>query len=58
MKPNSIAITAIIVIGLMQIAAMFFGINGTFRAWCMAAIGSLIGWRIPSNIMKGGAKHG
>ena len=42
-----LAITAIIVIGSMQIAAMHYGINGTFRAICVGAILGIGGWAMP-----------
>jgi len=50
MKANSVVITAIIVLGILECVAMYHGINGTFRAIIFAAIAGLAGWRIP----KGG----
>lgn len=47
MKTNSVVITAIIVLCIIQLAAMYFGINGTFRTMVVGAICGLAGWRIP-----------
>lgn len=47
MKPNSVAITAIICLSILQIFAMHYGINGTFRTMIFAAIAGIAGWRIP-----------
>ena len=46
MKPNSVVITAIICLSVLEIFAMFFGINGTFRTFIFTAIAGLAGWRI------------
>ena len=42
-----LAIVGIIVIGAMQIAAMHYGINGTFRTICVGAILGIGGWAMP-----------
>ena len=46
-KPNSVVISAIISLVIMQIAAMHYEINGTFRMIVAAAIAGLAGWKIP-----------
>ena len=45
-KTNSIVMTAIIGLVVIQIFAMHYGINGTFRMIMTAAIAGLAGWRI------------
>ena len=52
-KANSVVITAIIVLAVIEIAAMYYGVNGTLRTIIVAAICGLAGWRIPIN-EKGG----
>ena len=52
MKSKSVVITAIIAISIMQIVAMFFNINGTFRAYCLAAIAGLAGWTVPTKYLN------
>ena len=42
-----LGMVAIICIGIMQIAAMHYGINGTFRALCLGAIMGIGGWLMP-----------
>ena len=49
MKANSVVITGIICLAIIQIAAMHYGINGTFRTIIAGAICGLAGWRIPIN---------
>jgi len=46
MKANSVVITAIMCLTLLEICAMFNGINGTFRTFIFTAIAGLAGWRI------------
>lgn len=48
MKPNSVVITGIICLMIMQVGAMHYGVNGTFRMVVAAAIAGICGWRIPS----------
>ena len=48
MKPNPVVITAIIVLCIIQLAAMYFGINGTLRTIIVMIIAGLAGWRIPT----------
>ena len=55
MKANSVVITAIIVLGILEICAMYYGINGTMRTIIFAIIAGLAGYRIPFKEMKGGA---
>lgn len=52
MKPNSVVITAMIVIGVMQVGAMYFGIDGQFRAYCLGAIAGLAGWAVPTKYLN------
>ncbi len=54
MKSNSVVITAIIILGLLEVCAMYYGINGTFRTIIFTAIAGLAGWRVPFKEMKGG----
>jgi len=49
MKTNSVVITALIVLCIIQLAAMYFGINGTLRSIIVMVIAGLAGWRIPVN---------
>ena len=42
-----LASVAISCIAAMQIAAMHYGINGTFRALCVGAILGIGGWAMP-----------
>ena len=46
---NSVVITAIICLAVLEVFAMHFGINGTFRTFIFTAIAGLAGWRIPIN---------
>lgn len=46
MKANSVVITAIICLSLMEVVAMYFGINGTMRTIIFTIIAGLAGWRI------------
>jgi len=50
MKANSVVITAIICLALLEVCAMFQGINGTFRTIIFTAIAGLAGWRIPISL--------
>lgn len=43
-KLGMLAITCICI---MQVAAMHYGINGTFRALCLGAIMGIGGWLMP-----------
>ena len=47
MKTNSVVITAIICLSVLEVFAMHYGINGTFRTIVFTAIAGLAGWRIP-----------
>ena len=49
MKTNSVVITGIICLTILEIYAMFNGINGTFRTFIFTAIAGLAGWRIKIN---------
>ena len=50
-----IVITAIICLSVMEIFAMYHGINGTMRTIIFTLIGSLAGLSMPQlKIMKGG----
>ena len=54
---RKIVITAIITLGIVQVAAMFFGINGTVRTIIFTMIGTLAGLSMPiPKILKGGRK--
>ncbi len=48
MKTNKVVIVAILSLVVVQIAAMYYGINGTFRTMIVGAIAGLAGWRIPN----------
>ena len=50
MKTNSVVITAIIVLGILEVFAMYHGINGTFRTIVFMAIAGLAGWRVPKSL--------
>lgn len=52
MKANSVVITAIVCLTILEIGAMFNGINGTFRTIIFMAIAGLAGWRIPSKSLN------
>ena len=45
MKTNTIVITAIICLSVLEIFAMHYGINGTFRTAVFTVIAGLAGWR-------------
>ena len=45
---NNIVGIAIVALAIMQVAAMYFGVNGTFRTMIVGIIAGLAGWRIPS----------
>ena len=52
---RKIVITAIITLGIVQVAAMIFGINGTVRTIIFTMIGTLAGLSLPiPKILKGG----
>jgi len=57
---KSVMITAIIALSVIQIAAMFFEINGTFRTYIVGAILLILGVSIPKEViikfLKGGGK--
>ena len=42
-----LASVAIAVIGAMQIVAMHYGVDGTFRAICVGMIMGIGGWAMP-----------
>ena len=42
-----LGMVAITCICIMQVAAMHYGINGTFRALCLGAIMGIGGWLMP-----------
>jgi len=48
MKPNCVVITAIICLSILEVFAMFKGINGTFRTIIFATIAGLAGWTMPT----------
>ena len=50
---KKIVITAIITLGILEICAMFNGINGTFRTIIFSAICGLAGLTIPFNKIIG-----
>ncbi len=55
MKDKHIIITAIICLTILQICAMYYGINGTVRTIIFTMIGLLAGLSLPQlKIMKGG----
>lgn len=45
--PKEVMITALVVLGAMQIGAMYFGVNGTFRAYTLMIIGAICGLALP-----------
>ncbi len=45
--PKEVLITAIVALMIIEIVALFLGINGTFRMILTAAICGLAGWAIP-----------
>ena len=45
---DKVVIVAIFVLCIIQLAAMYFGINGTLRTLIVGAICGLAGWRIPN----------
>ena len=52
---KNIVVTAILCLTIIEIFAMFFGINGTMRAIIFTMIGSLAGLGLPTpKILKGG----
>ena len=51
MKTNSVVITAIICLTILEIYALSQGMNGVLLTTVIAVIAGLAGWRIP---MKGG----
>ena len=44
---KSVIITSVIALAAMQIAAMYFGINGTFRTIIVGTICAIVGVTIP-----------
>jgi len=46
--PISLGIVAIVTLGFIQIAAMHYGINGTFRALIAFLIAGILGIAIPT----------
>ena len=46
-KPMPVICTAIGALVILELAAMYYGINGTFRTMVFAAIAGLAGWAIP-----------
>ena len=46
MKANSVVICAIICSSVLEVFAMHYGINGTFRTMIFTVIAGLAGWRI------------
>lgn len=46
MKANTVVITAIICLSILEIFAMNYGINGTFRTGVFMVIAGLAGWRV------------
>ena len=54
---RKIVITTIICLSLLEIAAMYFGINGTMRTIIFTMIGTLAGLSLPiPTILKGGIR--
>lgn len=43
-----VAVVGLVCIMLIQVAAMYFGIDGTFRAICAALIAGIVGVAIPN----------
>ena len=66
MKPHYlISISAILVLGVLEVFAMHYGINGTMRTIIFSMIAAIAGISIPEEklykfieALKGGAKHG
>ena len=56
MKPNSVVITAIIVLGLLEAWALYNGINGTLLTLVFAIIAGLAGWRVPMKNQENGGR--
>ena len=52
MKTNSVVITAIIVLGILEAVALFNGINGTLFTLIVAVIAGLAGWTVPSKYLN------
>ena len=50
--PKSVLITGLICITLIQMTAMYFGIDGTFRAICAALIAGILGIALPQIKLK------
>jgi len=48
MKTNPVVITAIICLTVLEMCAMFNGVNGTFRTMIFTVIAGLAGWRVKS----------
>ena len=46
MKTNSVVITTIIALIILELGAMHYGINGGFRTLIVGIIAGLGGWRI------------
>ena len=46
MKANNVVITAIISLSIMEVCAMYYGINGMMRTMIFTIIAGLAGWRI------------
>jgi len=44
-----IVIVAITSLTVVQVVALYYGVNGMLRAFIAAAIAGLAGWRIPMN---------
>jgi hypothetical protein len=42
-----IIVTAIICLTILELFAMYYGINGTFRTIIFTAIAGLAGWSVP-----------
>ena len=49
MKPNSVVITVIICITILEAIALLMGYNGTLLKIALVIIAGLGGWRIPIN---------
>ena len=58
MKANSVVITAIIALVILECVALYMGINGTLFAMVVAIIAGLAGWRVPIKEVKGGSDYG
>jgi len=46
-KPIPVICTAIVGLVILELGAMHYGINGTFRTMVFAAIAGLAGWALP-----------